>query len=276
MLGFPKPLPGAGCAFFGALAAAFALMGAPLAAHADEATIAVAANFAAPAEALQKIFEQRTAHHLKFASGSTGQLYAQITHGAPLDALLSADAEHVDQLIGAGLADGTLRFTYAVGKLALWTRETDKFKPLDLKSLARDDFRWLAIANPELAPYGFAAEQALRKLGLWDSLQSRIVRGESIVQTFALAETRNADLAFVALSQVIAYRDKDKGAAAWFEVPQEIYDPIKQDAVLLQRASGNAAARGFLEFLRTPDAVRVIQGFGYGTEPATPTRERPF
>ena len=156
-----------------AFVAALALSSVSLTAHADDATIAVAANFAAPAEALQKLFEQRTPHHLKFTSGSTGQLYAQIANGAPLDALLSADREHVDQLITAGLADGTLRFTYAIGKLALWTRETDKFKPLDLKSLERGDYRWLAIANPELAPYGLAAEQALRKLGLWDSLQSR-------------------------------------------------------------------------------------------------------
>jgi molybdate transport system substrate-binding protein len=253
-----------------ALVAALSLSCAPSTAVADDATIAVAANFTAPAEALQKLFEQRTPHHLKFTSGSTGQLYAQITNGAPLDALLSADREHVDQLVTGGFADSGLRFTYAIGKLALWTRETDKFKPLDLKALARTDYRWLAIANPELAPYGLAAEQALRKLGLWDSLQSRIVRGESIAQTFALAETRNADLAFVALSQVIAY--KDKSAAASFEVPQELYAPIDQDAVLLKRASGNAAARGFLEFLREPDAVRVIQGFGYGTGPAAPAK----
>jgi molybdate transport system substrate-binding protein len=252
------------------LVAALALACARLPALADDATIAVAANFAVPAEALEKLFEQRTPHRLKLTSGSTGQLYAQITNGAPLDALLSADREHVDQLLAAGLADGTLHFTYAVGKLALWTRETDKFKPLDLKSLARADYRWLAIANPELAPYGLAAEQALRKLGLWDSLQSRLVRGESIAQTFALAETRNADLAFVGLSQVIAYRHK--GAAAAFEVPQELYEPINQDAALLKRAAGNAAARGFLEFLREPDALRVIQGFGYGTGPAAPSR----
>ena len=248
--------------------ATFTLVAAPLTALADDATIAVAANFSTPAEALQKLFEQRTPHHLKFTSGSTGQLYAQIANGAPLDALLSADREHVDQLLAAGLADGSLRFTYAVGKLALWTRETEKLKPLDLKSLGRSDYRWLAIANPELAPYGLAAEQALRKLGLWNALQSRIVRGESIAQTFALIETRNADLGFVALSQVIAY--KDKSAAASFEVPQELYEPIDQDAVLLKRASGNVAARGFLEFLREPDAVRVIQGFGYGTGAAAP------
>ena len=236
-------------------------------AHADEATIAVAANFTGPANALQKIFEQRTSHRLKFTSGSSGRLYAQIANGAPLDALLSADREHVDQLIAAGLADGSVRFTYAVGRLALWTRETDKFKPLDLKSLARTDYRWLAIANPELAPYGLAAEQALRNLGLWDALQSRIVRGDSIAQTFSHAETRNADLAFVALSQAIAYTDKS--AAAFFEVPQELYEPINQDAALLKRANGNAAARAFLEFLREPDALRVIQGFGYGTATRT-------
>ena len=253
-----------------AFVAALALSSVSLRAHADDATIAVAANFVAPAEALQKLFEQRTPHHLKFTSGSTSQLYAQIANGAPLDALLSADRAHVDQLITAGLADASLRFTYAIGKLALWTRETDKFKPLDLRSLARTDYHWLAIANPDLAPYGLAAEQALRKLGLWDSLQSRIVRGESIAQTFALAETRNADLAFVALSQVIAY--KDQNAAASFEVPQELFEPIDQDAALLKRASGNAAARDFLQFLREPDALRVIQGFGYGTEPAAPSR----
>jgi molybdate transport system substrate-binding protein len=250
-----------------------ALASAPLGAQADSATIAVAANFTAPAGALRQVFEQRTSHRLEFTSGSTGQLYAQITNGAPFDALLSADREHVDQLVGAGLADGTLRFTYAVGRLVLWTRETDKFAPLDLKSLARSDYRWLAIANPELAPYGLAAEQALRKLGLWDSLQSRVVRGESIAQTFALAETHNADLAFVALSQVIAY--KDQNAAASFDVPQELYESIDQDAALLKRASGNAAARGFLQFLREPDALRVIQGFGYGTEPAAPSRGPP-
>jgi len=233
------------------------------AAHADTATIAVAANFAAPAEALQQIFERQTPHRLMLTSGSTGQLYAQITNGAPFDALLSADREHVERLVRAGLGDESLRFTYAIGKLALWTRSAEKFAPLDLKALARQDYRWLAIANPELAPYGLAAEQALRKLGLWGSLQNRIVRGQSIAQTFAMAETRNADLALVALSQAIAY----KGEAASFEIPAELYEPIRQDAVLLERASGNAAARGFLEFLRGPNALRVIEGFGYGTEP---------
>ncbi len=118
-------------------------------------------------------------------------------------------------LLAAGLGDSKQRFTYAIGKLALWTRDVEKFEPLALSAVSRSDYRWLAIANPELAPYGLAAEQTLRKLGLWETLQSRIVRGESIAQTFAMAETRNADLAFVALSQAVAYAQP----AAHLEVP---------------------------------------------------------
>ena len=237
------------------------------AAYAESATIAVAANFTAPVEALQKLFERDGEHRLVITSGATGQLYAQITNGAPFDLLLSADREHVDMLIAAGLGDGKQHFTYAIGKLALWTRDVEKFEPLALTALSRTDYRWLAIANPELAPYGLAAEQTLRKLGLWEPLQSRLVRGESIAQTFAMAETRNADLAFVALSQVIAYARP----AAHFEVPPDLYEPIRQDAVLLKHGSGNAAAEAFLSFLRTSDATHVIEQFGYATTAAQPT-----
>jgi molybdate transport system substrate-binding protein len=227
--------------------------------HAESATIAVAANFVRPLEALQQAFENGSEHRLTIVSGSTGQLYAQITNGAPYDVLLSADAEHPDLLIAAGLADGTRRFTYAIGKLALFTRDVEKFTPLDMHALARTDYRWLAIANPELAPYGVAAEQTLRKLGLWHSLQDRIARGQSIAQAFAMAETRNADLALVAMSQVLEY----EGAATHVEVPADLYEPIRQDAVLLERAAGNAAAREFLTFLRSADAQRVIAALGY-------------
>jgi molybdate transport system substrate-binding protein len=229
-------------------------------AHAESATVAVAANFVRPVEALQRAFEQGREHRLTIVSGSTGQLYAQITNAAPFDVLLSADTEHPDRLIAAGLADGTQRFTYAIGKLALFTRDVEKFEPLAMGALSRTDYRWLAIANPELAPYGLAAQQALEKLGLWGSLQERIVRGQSIAQTFAMAETRNADLALVAMSQVIEYRD----TAAHVEVPAGLYEPIRQDAVLLKRAAGNAAAREFLMFLRSPEAQRMIEQLGYG------------
>jgi molybdate transport system substrate-binding protein len=243
-----------------------------LRAAADSATVAVAANFVPPLEELEKAFEQRGEHELTIVPGSTGQLYAQVQNGAPFDVFLSADGEHVDMLLRAKLADGATRFTYAIGKLALFTRDMDKLAPLTLDTLRRTDYRWLAIGNPELAPYGLAAQQTLTKLGLWDGLQPRIVRGESIAQTFAMAETRNADLAFVALSQVIAYGN----AASHFVVPAELYEPIRQDAVLLARGSGNAAARAFVGFLASADAVAVIERFGYAAPGAArDTRAEP-
>jgi molybdate transport system substrate-binding protein len=239
-----------------------------LRAAADTATIAVAANFVPPLEELEKAFERRGAHALTIVSGSTGQLYTQVVNGAPFDVFLSADAEHVQLLVSAKLADPGTRFTYAVGKLALFTRDTDKFAPLTLDTLGRTDYRWLAIGNPDLAPYGLAAEQTLRKLGLWDALQPRLVRGQNIAQTFAMAETRNADLAFVSLSQAMAYT----GTAARFVVPPELYDPIRQEAVLLAHASGNVAARAFLSFLAGADAAEVIERFGYAVQGAAPSR----
>jgi molybdate transport system substrate-binding protein len=227
--------------------------------RADTVTVAVAANFVRPLEKLQQTFAARGEHRVTIVSGSTGQLYAQILNAAPFDVLLSADTEHPDRLIAANLGDREQRFTYAIGKLALFTRDMTKFEPLEMAALARTDYRWLAIANPEVAPYGLAAEQALRKLGLWEPLQDRIVRGQSIAQTFAMAETRNADLALVALSQVVEYA----GAAKHIEVPSELYEPIRQDAVLLTRGATNPAARAFLIFLRDTDAIRTIEGFGY-------------
>jgi molybdate transport system substrate-binding protein len=235
----------------------------PALVRAETATVAVAANFAGPLAALREIFERSSEHRLTVVPGSTGQLYAQITNGAPFDVLLSADTEHVDRLVADGRADGQARFTYAIGKLALFTRDAAKFSPLGMKTLERADYRWLGIANPELAPYGLAAEQALRKLGLWDALQPRIVRGQSIAQTFAMAETRNADLALVALSQVVEY----DGDFAHVEVPADLYEPIRQDAVLLNRADANAAARELLNFLRGPRAAQAIVDFGYALPP---------
>jgi molybdate transport system substrate-binding protein len=226
---------------------------------ADTATVAVAANFTAPLEALQAVFENSSEHRLVVASGSTGQLYAQITNGAPFDVLLAADQEHPEMLAAAGFASDTQRFTYAIGKLALFTRDTATFAPLGLDTLRRTDYRWLAIANPQLAPYGLAAQQALEALDLWSALQVRMVRGQSIAQTFAMAETRNAELALIALSQAIAYG----GTAASFEIPARLYAPIRQDAILLNRAAANAAALEFLQFLRSAAAVRLIEQYGY-------------
>jgi molybdate transport system substrate-binding protein len=221
--------------------------------------VAVAANFQTPLEALQRVFEQGGAHKLSPVSASTGQLYAQIVSGAPFDVLLSADQETVAKLVTEGRGDGATRFTYAVGALVLFTRDPAKFAPLNLETLRRQDFRWLAIANPDLAPYGLAAQETLQALGLWDALQPRLVRGQSIAQTFAQAETRAADLAFVAMSQAIAYGD----AAAYFPVPEQLHAPLRQDAVLLAHGRENVAAREFLKFLRSAAATKTIADFGY-------------
>jgi molybdate transport system substrate-binding protein len=146
----------------------------------------------------------------------------------------------------------------------LFTRDPRTFTPLGLDTLRRRDFRWLAIANEELAPYGLAAQQTLQALGLWDTLQPRLVRGQSIAQTFALAETRNADLAFVAMSQAIAYGDP----TAYFPVPEQLHAPLRQDAVLLAHGRENVAAREFLKFLRSAAATKTMADFGY--RPGTP------
>lgn len=234
----------------------------------ETATVAVAANFLAPLEKLQTLFEEETGHELVLISGSTGQLYAQIRNGAPFDVFLSADSEHPTRLVAEGLGDPSTQHTYAIGKLALWTHDPQKFATLDLTTLKRTDFRWLAIANPELAPYGLAAEQTLRALSLWEPLQPRLVRGQSIAQTFAMAETRNAELAFVALSQALTYQ----GIASYFEIPLQLHEPLRQDAVLLERAGDNGAARAFVDWLRGPAAAEVIGSFGYGTDTSAASR----
>jgi len=241
------------------LAAALLGVASARASAADSATVAVAANFLTPLEALQRAFERDGAHKLSLVPASTGQLYAQITNGAPFDVLLSADQETVAKLVADGRGEGSTRFTYALGTLVLFTRDPQKFAPLNLDTLRRRDFRWLAIANPDLAPYGLAAQQTLEALGLWDTLQPRIVRGQSIAQTFAQAETRNADLAFVAMSQAIAYGDP----TAYFPVPEQMHAPLRQDAVLLAHGRDNAAARAFLKFLRSEAARKTMTQYGY-------------
>lgn len=236
-------------------------------AAAETATVAVAANFIEPFEALVRQFAAAEPHRITMVAGSTGQLYAQIVNGAPFDALLAADQAYAARLAAAGHAVAASRFTYAVGRLALFTRETERFAPLSLATLAPlatlargGEFRWLAIANPDLAPYGQAAKETLATLELWDTLAPRLVQGQNIAQTFAMVETRNAELGLVALSQAIAY----EGTAAWFEVPSGYHEPIRQDAILLERGADNAAAKAFFAFLTTPGARATIEAYGYG------------
>jgi len=231
-------------------------------AAADTARVAVAANFAEPMQELAKLFAAG-GHEVVASAGSTGQFYAQITNGAPFDVLLSADRATPERLEGEGFAVNGTRFTYAIGKLALYSAEANRVGA-DGPAALRGDFRKLAIANPELAPYGLAAQQALTALGLWEALRPKLVLGQNIGQTFQFVATGNAELGFVALSQV-AGPNTPKGGSRW-EVPQSLYRPIEQDAALLQRGAANPAARAFLDFLRGQRARELIATYGYGVE----------
>jgi molybdate transport system substrate-binding protein len=222
---------------------------------AGEAHIAVAANFALPARHLAQAFGQASGHKLMLASGSTGKFYAQVKSGAPFDVLLSADEETPRRLEAEKLSVPGSRFTYAVGRLVLWAPKTKSAKEAEA-TLANQEFKRLAIANPRLAPYGAAARQTLENLGLWESLNSRLVQGENIAQAFQFVASGNAEAGFVALSQI------DRSAPHWL-VPERLHAPLRQDAVLLARGADNAAARGFLEYLKTAPARERIRSYGY-------------
>jgi molybdate transport system substrate-binding protein len=227
--------------------------------RADEATVAVAANFLIVARALEIEFEATSGHELVVTVGSTGQLYAQIVNGAPFDVFLAADRERPRLIAEANLGDASSVFTYAVGQLVLWSGDAGRVLDKPLSNQLRSDYRFLAISEPGVAPYGVAARQLLENLGLWSELEPRIVRGQNIAQTFTMVETGNAEFGLVALSQALAY----DGSASYQAVPSNLYDPIRQDAVLLQRAADNAAARQFLDFLKSPAASEIIERFGY-------------
>lgn len=228
-------------------------------ANAEQATVAVAANFLTAANALTQEFELSSEHKLVMTSGSTGQLYAQIVNGAPFDVLLAADRERPRLLANSGRGDASSVFTYAIGRLVLWSGSVDRIHDGPIDELLKADFRFLAIAEPDVAPYGRAAREALDNLGLWSELEARIVKGQNVAQTFAMTETGNAQLGMVALSQALAYG----GPASYRIVPAELYQPIRQDAVLLSHAAANAAARDFLEFLKSQAARDIIERHGY-------------
>ncbi len=230
-------------------------------AAAGEAVVAVAANFAEVAERLEKDFEGASGHTLTLVAGSTGKLYAQITNSAPFDVFLSADEETPARLEKEGQAVAGSRFTYATGRLTLWSPEPGRVGRDGAATLRQGKFRSLAIANPELAPYGAAARQALVKLGLWERFKDRLVMGETIGQAHAMVATGNADLGFVALSYVLSPRSTAKGSR--WDVPAGLHDPLHQDAALLTRAAANPAARAFLDFLRGAKAKALIASYGY-------------
>lgn len=231
-------------------------------AFAATATVAVATNFARPLEALTAAFRARTGHDLVVSSGATGKLYAQIREGAPFDVFLAADEEKPTALVEQGLARPESRFTYAEGRIVLWS--SDARGAADCRALLDTGTGKIALANPAMAPYGVAAGQTLRALGLSNAIQGRLVLGENIGQAFAFVETGNAIAGFVALAQMVD-RPTDGKGCRW-DVPASMHEPIAQQAVLLTRGADNEAARAFLDFLQGDEAKAVIRGFGYAVE----------
>jgi molybdate transport system substrate-binding protein len=234
--------------------------------QADEVTLAVAANFTLPVQKIAQAFEQGSGHKVLVSSGSTGQFYAQIKSGAPFQILLAADEATPIKLEQEGWAVAGTRFTYAQGKLVLWSARSgrvdaqgDVLKTQKGADGARLDK--LAVADPRLAPYGEAAMQVLNHLGVMSAWQPQLVIGSSIGQAYQYAATENASLGFVALSQVWQ-EGRLTGGSMWL-VPQTLYSPIKQDAVLLNPGKGQPAAQAFLSFLRTDKAMQIMRGFGY-------------
>lgn len=228
--------------------------------QAAEIQVAVAANFIAPAQQIAAEFERRSGHKAILSSGATGKFYTQIVNGAPFEVFLAADDATPARLESENAAVAGTRFTYAVGTLVLWSAKPDL---VDAKGevLKSGKFNKLAIANPKTAPYGAAAIETLTRLKLVDSLRPKFVQGENIAQTFQFASTGNADLAFVALSQV--FKDRQlTGGSAWI-VPGNLHAPIYQDAILLNKGKANPAARAFLDFLKTSYAHAVITAYGY-------------
>lgn len=229
-------------------------------AWADEVQVAVAANFTAPIQAIAKDFETDTGHKLVAAFGATGQFYAQIKNGAPFEVFLAADDSTPAKLEQEKeIVEGS-RFTYAIGTLALWSAKPGY---VDDKGevLKKNDFQHLSIANPKAAPYGLAATQVLDKLKLTESTKGKIVEGQNITQAFQFVSTGNAELGFVALSQI--YKDgKVENGSAWI-VPSTLHDPIRQDAVILNKGKDNPAAKALVEYLKGPKAAAVIKSYGY-------------
>lgn len=237
--------------------AAMALV--PRPAVADDIRVAVASNFRGAMELLAGAFEAKTDSSVVLSVGSTGKHYAQIRNGAPFDVFFAADSERPKRLEEEGLAVSGTRFTYAIGKLVLWC-PTPGIVDLDRAILDRGAFRYVAIANPSLAPYGAAAREVLEARGLWNELDGRIVRGENIGQAFQFVESGNAEIGFVAYAQVKG-RDAPTPGSVWI-VPQSLYTPIEQQAVLLR---DSAAARDFLAYVRSDEALKMIRESGYDT-----------
>lgn len=226
--------------------------------HAAQTNVAVAANFTDAAQEIAQVFKDKTGHEAILSFGSTGQLYTQITQDAPFEVFLAADDERPGTATDQGFAVPGSQFTYAIGKILLWSKDADLVQ--GEATLKNGEFSKIAIANPTAAPYGAAAVQAMEALGVYDQLEPKIVQGNSIAQTYQFVETGNAELGFVALSQVVGANEGSR-----WEVPAGLYPPIRQDAVLLERGADSEAAKAFMAFLGSPEAAAIIAKYGYGT-----------
>jgi molybdate transport system substrate-binding protein len=240
-----------------ALAAAIVVLLAGPHVRAEETQVAVAANFTEPAKEIAAAFTATTGHKATLSFGSSGQFYTQITHGAPYEVFLSADAERPTKAEQDGFAAPGTRFTYAVGKLVLYSKTPGL---VDGKGavLKTGSFAKLAIADPAAAPYGAAAIQTMQHLGVYDAVKPKIVQGTSIAQAYQFVATGAAELGFVALSQVVG----ETGGSRWV-VPEADHAPIDQQAVLLKTGQANPAAAAFLKFLKSPQATAIIRKYGY-------------
>ncbi|HXX73993.1 MAG TPA: molybdate ABC transporter substrate-binding protein [Nitrospiraceae bacterium] len=228
-------------------------------AQAEQVQVAVAANFVPPFREIAIEFQKVSGHTVELSAGSSGKFYAQIKNGAPFEVFFSADDERPKLLEDEGLGVKGSRFTYAIGRLVLWSQDPALVTGED--TLRNGKFKHLAIANPKTAPYGTAAMQAMTKLGVWESLQPRIVMGENLGQTSGFLESGNAELGFLARSQVLDEKLRGKGSR--WEVPQSLHEPIKQDAVLLVKGQDNPAAKSLMDFMHSSQARVIIERYGY-------------
>ena len=234
------------------------LMGSPV--WSGEVSVAVASNFAAPMERIIPLFQKESGHTVKLTLGASGKLYAQIKGGAPFGVFLSADEEMPKRLLQEGLAVAGSRFVYATGRLVLWSAQSNL---VDDKGavLNKGNFSKLAYADPLYSPYGVAAKETLTKLTVWNAMQRKLKKSESVTQAYQFAATENADLAFIALAQIM--RDGKVAVGSWWLVPSELHNPIRQSAVQLTSAKDQAVAQAFLAFMKHEKARAVMRGFGY-------------
>ncbi|SBS30451.1 Molybdate-binding periplasmic protein precursor [Marinomonas aquimarina] len=230
---------------------------------ADQVHAAVAANFTGAMKSVVAQFEADSGHDVLLSFGSSGKILAQIQNGAPYEVFLSADQAKPKKLEEAGVVVEGSRFTYAIGALALWSSQPD-FVQNDYARLTSGEFNKLSLANPKLAPYGLAATEVLEALGLTEATQDKWVQGENIAQTYQFVATGNANLGFVALSQIMSQGHVTEGSS-WI-VPSELYSPIRQDAVLLKKGQDNLAARDLMLYLQSDKAQDIIHTYGYQTE----------